>query len=139
MEVIEITTTNKEFRYKAVDGTIFNNESECKSYEESALCVLRSRLKIKTVDAWCFCYGYDENTVEVVEGKKQDVLHYLAFLKLDSCKLSHNTIAEEIQNLIDNYKNDTLLVWRNDEEEVYKVMWKEDFLENIENHCKFEE
>lgn len=133
MEVIVITTTNKEFRYKAIDGTIFINESECKKYETSALCVLRSRLKIKTVDAWCFCYGYDEDTVEIVEGKKQDMLHYLAFLKL------YSNIAKEVQNLIDNYKNDTLLVWRKSECEVYKVMWKEDFLEKIENHCKFEE
>lgn len=136
MEVIEITTTNKEFRYKAIDGTIFNNELECKKYEDSAICVLRSRLKIKTVDAWCFCYGYDENTVEVVEGKKQDILHYLAYLKSYEAS-SH--FAEEFQNMIDNYKNDILLVWRNDSQEVYKVMWKEDFLEKIENHCKFEE
>lgn len=136
MEVIEITTTNKEFRYKAIDGTIFNNKLECEKYETTAFCVLRSRLKIKTVDTWCFCYGYDENAVEVVEGKKQDVLHYLAYLRSYETNTHH---VEEVQNLIDNYKNDTLLVWRNNDEEVYEVMWKEDFLEKIENHCKFEE
>lgn len=44
MERVEIEVTNKETRYKACDGTLFTTENECKKFEETAYCVIKSRL-----------------------------------------------------------------------------------------------
>ena len=40
METITIQETKYITKYKAIDGTIFNSDSECKKYEESAKCAL---------------------------------------------------------------------------------------------------
>lgn len=47
MEAITTETTVKKTMYKAGDGTLFTTESECKVYEESAICAVKSRLKIR--------------------------------------------------------------------------------------------
>lgn len=49
MEIKKITKTIEEVvatQYIAADGTVFNNENECKTYEESALFVVKTKLKL---------------------------------------------------------------------------------------------
>ena len=42
MERVEIDV--KAIRYKACDGTLFTTKNECKKFEETAYCVIKSRL-----------------------------------------------------------------------------------------------
>lgn len=44
MERVTVEVTNKETRYKAIDGTLFTTETECRKFEETAYCVIKSRL-----------------------------------------------------------------------------------------------
>lgn len=44
-EVIERTVKDTHISYKAIDGTIFTNEDECRRYEETAEAILLSKLK----------------------------------------------------------------------------------------------
>ena len=44
MEEVYVKREVSEKRYKAIDGTLFTTESECRKFEESAECVIRHRL-----------------------------------------------------------------------------------------------
>ena len=51
MKKVEIEGTTKTIMYEAIDGTRFNNEAECVKYDNTALAVIKSRLKfIKKTD-----------------------------------------------------------------------------------------
>lgn len=41
----EVTQTVTDISYKAIDGTMFSNEEECRRYEESAEAILLSKIK----------------------------------------------------------------------------------------------
>ena len=41
----EVTQTVTDISYKAIDGTIFSNEEECRRYEETVEAVLLSKVK----------------------------------------------------------------------------------------------
>jgi len=48
----EVVTTTIDISYKAIDGTMFSNEDECRRYEETSEAILLDRLtdiQIKTV------------------------------------------------------------------------------------------
>ena len=82
MEEVYVKREVSEKRYKAIDGTLFTTESECRKFEESALCVIKSRLMSiveKTVNPYeedlcdnCdYAEGFiinleDENTIDIV-------------------------------------------------------------------------
>lgn len=61
--------------YVANDGTEFNDESECKKYDDSARCVLSAKYKeliVADTDEWSlFGAGNDEGTVEVLKISSQ--------------------------------------------------------------------
>lgn len=40
----EVVTTTVDISYKAIDGTIFSNEDECRRYEETSEAILLGRL-----------------------------------------------------------------------------------------------
>lgn len=44
MEEVYVKREISEKRYKAVDGTLFTTETECRKFEETAYCVIKSRL-----------------------------------------------------------------------------------------------
>ena len=73
METITIQETKYITKYKAIDGTIFNSDSECKKYEESAKCVLLykyDKLLLVTNTEWeLFGIGSEDDIIDVVELK----------------------------------------------------------------------
>lgn len=44
MEEVYVKREISEKRYKACDGTLFTTETECRKFEETAYCVIKSRL-----------------------------------------------------------------------------------------------
>lgn len=73
METITIQETKYITKYKAIDGTIFNSDSECKKYEESAKCVLLykyNKLILVSNTEWeLFGIGSEDDIIDVVELK----------------------------------------------------------------------
>lgn len=50
----EVVTTTTDISYKAIDGTIFSNEDECRRYEETSEAILLSRLAdIQIKEIYC--------------------------------------------------------------------------------------
>lgn len=133
MERIEVTETNTVYKYKAIDGTVFPTDRLCKEYEETVACVLRSRLCIKEYNAWDFCKGYEDNIVEVVSGKKDDVLNYAAYCKRGSIDKSTENMINEI---IKTYRKSPLLIFKNNDGDMYFMEWSDNFVSSINDFCK---
>lgn len=67
--------------YVAEDGTVFHNEQECKQYEDSAMFVVKRKLKKLTTE-WTSEYafleaGSDENELEIFDVQTQEDLDNL--------------------------------------------------------------
>ena len=84
MEKREVKRTVEEVvrvEYVAEDGTVFRNEDECRKYEESALFVVRQRLKRlnkKYASQYSlFDSGYDDNEIEIFDIQTQEDLDNL--------------------------------------------------------------
>lgn len=71
MKQIEVEKKTKVIHYEAIDGTIFLNKEECKTYEDTAKCVLLSRynkLKRVTKDEYKFFnVGSEEYSIDAVK------------------------------------------------------------------------
>lgn len=84
MKKNEIKRTVEELvrvEYIAEDGTVFSNEQECKQYEDSAMFVVKSKLK-KLTKEWTSEYafleaGSDENELEIFDVQTQEDLDNL--------------------------------------------------------------
>ena len=78
MKIIKEEIVNKRTvtKYKAIDGTTFDDEHECLKYEGTALCVVRARLNITETTDWELFYG-DDAPVEIVRGKAEDTELYV--------------------------------------------------------------
>ena len=84
MKKNEIKRTVEELvrvEYIAEDGTVFNNEQECKQYEDSAMFVVKGKLK-KLSKEWTSEYslleaGSDENELEIFDVQTQEDLDNL--------------------------------------------------------------
>jgi hypothetical protein len=88
MKRVEIEVTNKETRYKACDGTLFTTETECRKFEETAYCVIKSRLMsivTSTINPYekglCYNEKYSTGYIVVLEDEnKVDIVNvYLNF------------------------------------------------------------
>lgn len=68
MKEIKINEVNSTFKYQAIDGEVFDDKEQCKKYEASALCLIKSRIikcKVGTPhDAWKLMGGYDDHLVQ---------------------------------------------------------------------------
>jgi hypothetical protein len=89
MKKIQIEVKSVKYVYEAVDGTQFDSEDECRTYDNSAYGVLKGRLAniaiLKTTE--CDLYngaGSDENKAYVVIPKDEEevkTIQQLAYLK----------------------------------------------------------
>ena len=118
-------------RYQAEDGTIFNSRSECEKYDNTAECILKSRLKIEEVSEWDLVFGSDDNIVEVVRGKSNDVKMYASLRNNNFCK-AEDFIKEELKD------SDIPLFFNNCEGVVYRIITLDNFISQIKNLCKDE-
>ena len=112
METVTIQETKYITKYKAIDGTIFNSDSECKKYEESAKCVLLhkyDKLLLVTNTEWeLFGIGSEDNIIDVVELKYSSdidlIMQLIALYNPHTCKNSEmvDKINKRLNEAFDN-------------------------------------
>lgn len=88
MEEVYVKREISEKKYKAIDGTLFTTEAECRKFEETAYCVIKSRL-LSIVTSYinpyekgiCYNEKYSTGYIVVLEDKnKVDIVNvYLNF------------------------------------------------------------
>lgn len=137
-EVIDVVTT-----YKAVDGTEFDNQTECEKYEKTAKCAIMAKFNKLIVsdhnDAWELMAGYDDNEVFAVKmNSDDDVKTVLQFIYLDSPflmkKENEDRKAIVDKKVFDAYENgDLYLFGRNCEGELYTIGARMKFVNNLLN------
>ncbi len=120
-------------RYQAEDGTMFNDKLECQRYDNTAKCVIKSRIQINRINIWDFCFGDEDHTVEIIKGNPKDVKMYAAFRRY-GWEPFDNNVEEFIKK--DLKENDVTLLFLNYNDEPYKIVTFDDFIENIKNCCK---
>ena len=125
----EVTTT----KYKAVDGTMFTDQKQCELYENTAKCVIRSRIKIvNETNAWKVGFGYEDDKVEVISGTKENVMMYVGL----SIWYNSNNKKKAIEELASFDDNDLYVMWYNVDEQVYAAMSKTKFIERINSELE---
>ena len=141
MKEITKETSTKYTVYQAVDGTEFTQKEECAKYENSALGVLRGKIKRLTIcepqDAWTLMGGYDDHQVIAVKLQTEiDVdtilqwyyLEYPHLLK-DFRKAERERLEEVITKA---YKNkDVILFGINCEKEYYFINSRQNIINNL--------
>ena len=136
MERIEVKDEVISYKYKAIDGTEFKSEENCKMYEDTAACIIKARLNIKTFDKNNpLVYGSEKDTIsiesgkiEIVSGKPEDIAMYV---KLKGYIYSFN--EEKIIKNIINLKKERLMLFYNSDNELWKVITVTYFVNNIIN------
>jgi hypothetical protein len=88
MKKIKVEVLNNVEKYEAVDGTIFETESQCEIYEKSAYCILKDRFQKLIIsnekNAWELMGGFgDENIVLVKLNNLSDVDTFIQFMCLE--------------------------------------------------------
>ena len=106
--------------YQAVDGTEFNDIKECKQYEESALGVLRGKLKPLIVNdqytCWALLGGYEDHKCLAIKmNTEQDINIVLQNYYLDNPWLLKDIDKpfrdEVVQKLIQAYKEQDIVLF----------------------------
>lgn len=141
MKKLEKDLITKYTVFQAVDGTEFSQKEECEKYEESALGVLRGKIKKFVVceqkDAWTLMGGYDEHQViaikPLIESDIDTILqwYYLEYPYLleDSRKAVRKRLEEVITKA---YKNkDVILFGINCEKEYYFINSRQNIINNL--------
>lgn len=137
----EITKVEKFTVYEAVDGITFNSKEECKKYEESALCVVRSRIKELTTckprDAWTTLGGLDDHSVIAVKPVTEDDVHIiLQWLFLEQphyLKDSMEARREQVRAIVQRawMDKDVILMGINCEGEYYFINSRRNIIDNL--------
>jgi hypothetical protein len=145
MKQIEVEKVIKEIKYEAIDGTIFNNKTECEKYDNIARAILHHKYQpfvLKTISEWdLFKCGSDEyyydlvmvNNVNDVENILKLILFHHSYLTTESNK---NKLAE-IEKLCMQAMNEgnIILVSKGCENDSF---WVSDTWNNRFNHISNE-
>lgn len=133
MEIIkeEIVSKKTVTKYKAIDGTKFNDEQECLKYEDTALCTVRARLNITETTDWELFYG-DDAPVEIVRGKAEDIEMYARLCQWGGTKKEEH-ISEWREAQKEYLQNAPSLIFKNNDGEVYNIVVYYNLLTHIEN------
>lgn len=137
-EIIDVHTF-----YEAIDGTLFKNQEECKKYEETAKCLIRSKVMplivSKGIDAWELMGGVDEHTVTAfkpvtstdADNLKQFLLIECTWYASDERK----SIREKIFSVIDEaLKNkDVVLFGQNIDDDYYFIDSRHNIVNRLNN------
>lgn len=103
-------------KYEAMDGKQFTSKEECKKYEDSDLCVLKSRYNELVVSSdnseWnMFGCGCDEQKIHIIKVKdKSDVDTVLQYYMLWHCLNSSYNLTREREKLEKALKGDGLVM-----------------------------
>ena len=139
----EKTTTQTYFEYEAIDGTIFNDIEECRSYENTARCVLKAKVKrlivTKEHNAWNLMGGMDDiGVIGIKFNCDDDVKDFLQYYCLENTyymKVENKDKLLKISNQCYDARknNDILLVGINCEEEYYIINTVGNIIKNLQN------
>lgn len=132
MERIEIKGETITYKWKAIDGTIFNTEEECKKYEESPVTMLKSKLDISQTDLWDLCFGTEDNNVEIINGDRFDIFKYVSLQSSFNDKLK----LEALNNVLDEKYNEDFIVMYNYDGDLFKGLWKQQIIDRMNNTIK---
>lgn len=127
MEIKEIKKTVEQVvrtEYVAMDGTVFRNERECKAYEESALCVVKSKLKLlkRTTTYDLLWEGSEEEYIDIINVENEqdlDNLKQYVYLVITSKyvqngnKYAKQCLDEELNKI--TIGHEVLLQWSYDD------------------------
>lgn len=120
MEEVYVKREISEKRYKAIDGTLFTTESECRKFEETAYCVIKSRLMSiieETIEGNdVYEHGLSDNTdytgyvINLDSKDKVDTLN--VFLNYHCAKLLDYDLAggRTIILMINRYEEDSFFI-----------------------------
>lgn len=143
-EVVETHTM-----YEATDGTRFENQEECKKYEEGALGMLRARVKplmSAPKDAWATMGGYDDHQVVTVRIESEADYSLVLQWFFTECPwyLKENDVhKEQKQKIVDTFdkaliNKDVLIFGRNCDDDYYFINSRQNIINNINNLDKEE-
>lgn len=143
-EIKKLKTKAEEIiKWEAIDGTIFSDKEECEKYEESALCILKARLKKITVnvgDAWDLMGGYDDHSVWAIKmNTREDVQTVEQFMLLTHSwwsELFKEDFIDKVEKAFLN--NDLILLGINGEAEFYYINTRQGIINNLLNLDKDE-
>lgn len=133
--------------YEALDGTEFHDKDECKRYEDTALCVLKSKIKnlivTDEVDAWNLIGGYEDNSVfgvKVSTVEDADILKQWLLLEYPYLQEEEHIGRKEKEfNKIDSAIGDIYLLGINCDREWYVINSRQNIVDNLVNFGKKEE
>ena len=141
MKKLEKDLITKYTVFQAVDGTEFSQKEECEKYEESALGVLRGKIKKLTVcepqDAWTLMGGYDDHQVIAVKPQiEADVDTILQWYYLEHSYIlndSRKSERERFEEVItEAWKNDDVVLFGiNYEKEYYFINSRQNIVDNL--------
>lgn len=116
METVKIEKTIEQIKYKAIDGTLFTNQEECKKYEDTCRCILNAKYKKYVKDSKTeydiFHHGSEDyvyDIVEISDDKIKDIILQLCILH------NPNSIPyfEKFTKILESFSyNDYLLIGR---------------------------
>ena len=140
-EEIKREITDIHISYEAFDGTKFNNKEECIKYEDTAICVLKAKLKSLIVteefNSWEIMGGYEDNTIFGLNLSTPDDADALKrWLLLDRAYLNKEEYKERKDKLfakIDSAIGDIFIMGINCEDEWYIINSRKNIINNLNN------
>lgn len=137
----ERTKVEKYVVYQAVDGTEFITQEECQKYDNSALGVIRGKIKNLTVgepkDAWVTMGGYDDHSVIAIKPRTEaDVELIMQWIYLENPYYLNEAYNGNVKNLKDTALkalkgNDVILMGINCEKEYYFINSRQNIIDNL--------
>lgn len=132
MERIEIKGETITYKWKAIDGTIFDTEKGCEEYEKNPVTMLKSKLNIYTADLWDLCFGTEENNIEIINGDKLDIFKYVSLKSPYDVKLK----LEALNNILNEKYTEDFIVMYNLDGDLFKGLWKQQIINRMNNTIK---
>lgn len=147
----ERTYTTYDVTYEAIDGTIFDNQSECEQYEKTAKCVISdkyNKLVIKKSTEYAvFSAGSDDDAVDIVKLNNQEDIDTV----MQMCYAVHNRWLSNPDESSKNYaekflndcqqaysEDDLLLIHRGYDKETFWVNRRNEYIQRLKDLCKEE-
>ena len=149
MKEIRKDYTVAKIYYEANDGTLFNEENECKKYEESALGILNYKVSLlrvgeKDISCWDVMYGYEDNICIAFKPEShadcdtilQWYLAYNDYLVKGNNKDKIDEVAGTLMTAW--HENDIIFFGLNCDNEPYIINTRNNIIDNLKNFDKHE-
>lgn len=134
MERIEIKGETITYKWKAIDGKIFDTEKECENYEKNPVTMLKSKLHIHKTNLWNLCFGNEDDDVEIINGDTFDIFKYVSL----QSSFNANLKLEALNNILDERYTEDFIVIYNYDGDLFKGLWKQQLIDRMNNSIKCE-